>query len=142
MNAIVVGTDGSPGAEAAIQKAIELTKGSGATVHLVCAYPAQHMLERLGLTARTESVDLRGVAADVLARDEHRFTDAGFEVEKHTREGDPANSLLDVAKEQNADLIVVGAHGTTGLRRFNVGGVAAKLSSHANTSLLIVREGD
>ena len=140
MNAIVVGTDGSPGAEAAIQKVIELTKGSGATVHLVCAYPAQHMLERLGLTARTESVDLRGVAADVLARDEHRFLDAGFKVEKHTREGDPAPTLLDVAKEQDADLIVVGAHGTTGARRFNIGGVASKLAHHAETSLLIVRE--
>ena len=45
-----------------------------------------------------------------------------------------------MAKEQDADLIVVGAHGTTGLLRFNVGGVAAKLSSHAHTSLLIVRE--
>ena len=142
MNAIVVGTDGSPGAEAAIQKAIELTKGSGATIHLVCAYPAQHMLERLGLTARTESVDLRGVAADVLARDEHRFLDAGFTVEKHTREGDAANTLLDVAREQEADLIAVGAHGTTGLRRFNLGGVAGKLSHNAHTSLLIVRERD
>jgi nucleotide-binding universal stress UspA family protein len=142
MNAIVVGTDGSPGAEAAIQKVIELTKGSGATIHLVCAYPAQHMLERLGLTARTESVDLRGVAADVLARDEHRFTDEGFTVEKHTREGDPAHTLLDVAKEQNADLIAVGAHGTTGARRFSIGGVAAKLAHHIDTSLLIVREGD
>jgi nucleotide-binding universal stress UspA family protein len=140
MNAIVVGTDGSPDAEAAIRKVIELTKGSGATIHLVCAYPAQHMLARLGLTGSTESVDLRGVAADIVARDEHRFTEAGFAVEKHTREGDPANTLLDVAREQNADLIVIGAHGTTGLRRFNLGGVAAKLSHHAETSLLIVRE--
>ena len=40
MNAIVVGTDGSPGAEAAVQKVIELARGSSdATVHLVCAYP-------------------------------------------------------------------------------------------------------
>ena len=140
MNAIVVGTDGSPGAEAAIQKVIELTKGSGATIHLVCAYPAQHMLERLGLTARTESVDLRGVAIDVVARDEYRFTDAGFAVEKHTREGDPAHTLLDVAKEQAADLIVVGAHGTTGARRFSIGGVAAKLAHHTPTSLLIVQQ--
>src|ERR1044072_4889777 len=102
MNAIVVGTDGSPGAEAGIQKGIELTQGAGGTLHLVCACPAQHMLERLGLTARTESVDLRGVAADVVARDEHRFLDAGFAVEKHTREGDPAHTLLDVASEQDA----------------------------------------
>jgi nucleotide-binding universal stress UspA family protein len=140
MNAIVVGTDGSPGAEAAIQKAIELTRGSGATVHLVCAYPGQSPLERIGMTARSESIDMRGVAFDVLARDEHRFTEAGFAVEKHAREGDPAHTLIDVAREQNADLIVVGAHGTTGLRRAMLGGVAGKLAHHAPSSLLIVRE--
>lgn len=141
MNAIVVGTDGSPGAEAAIAKVIELTRGSGATVHLVCAYPGQSTLERLGLTAKTESVDLRGVASDVLARDEHRFTDAGFAVEKHAREGDPAHVLVDVARENDADLIAVGAHGTTGGRRM-LGGVAGKLSHHAPSSLLIVRQDD
>jgi len=141
MNAIVVGTDGSPGAEAAIQKVIELTKGSGATVHLVCAYPAQHMLERLGLTARTESVDLRGVAADVLARDEHRFLDAGFTVEKHAREGDPAHVIVDVADEQDAGMIVVGARGNSGGgSRFMLGGVAGKLAHNGSRSLLIVRE--
>jgi nucleotide-binding universal stress UspA family protein len=140
MNAIVVGTDGSPGAEAAIQRAIELTKGSGATVHLVCAYPSKSALERLGLTGKHEAVDLRGVASDIVARDEYRFTDAGFTVEKHVREGDPAHTLIDVAREQNADLIVVGAHGTSGLSRFALGGVSGKLSHHAPGSLLIVRE--
>src|SRR5258705_1995694 len=115
MNAIVVGTDGSRGAEAAIARCIELTRGTGATVHLVCAYPSRSALERLGLTAKTESVDLRGVASDVVARDEHRFTDARFAVEKHVREGDPAHTLIDVAREQGADLIVVGADGTSGL---------------------------
>src|SRR5215217_3458177 len=67
MDAIVVGTDGSPGAQAAVRKVIELLEGKGATVNLVCAYPARSALERIGMTARTESVDLRGVAADVLA---------------------------------------------------------------------------
>jgi nucleotide-binding universal stress UspA family protein len=141
MNAIVVGTDGSPGAEAAIQKAIELTKGSGATVHLVCAYPGKSTLERLGLTARTDTVDMRGVATEVLARDARRFEDAGFDVERHVREGDPAHTLVDVAKEQNAELIVIGAHGNSGLKPFSLGSVSAKLSHHAVTSLLIVRDG-
>jgi nucleotide-binding universal stress UspA family protein len=140
MNAIVVGTDGSPGAEAAIQQVIELTRGTGATVHLVCAYPGKSALERIGMTARQESVDMRGVASDVLARDEYRFKDAGFTVEKHAREGDPAHTLIDVANEQDADLIVVGAHGTTGGRRFTLGSVSGKLSHHAPSSLLIVRE--
>ena len=139
MSAIVVGTDGSRDAEAAVEKVIELMRGSGITVHLVCAYPGRSTLERLGLSARQEPVDLRGVAADVLGRSEYKLREAGFAVEKQAREGDPAQTILDVADEQNADLIVVGARGTTGLHRFMLGSVAAKLSHHAPTSLLMVR---
>ena len=141
MNAIVVGTDGSPGAEAAVHKVIELASGSpDATVHLVCAYPGMSALERIGMTARQDPADLRGVAADVLARDERRFREAGFEVEKHAREGDPAHVIIDVASEKKADLIAVGARGSTGVRRFMLGSVASKLAHHAPSSLLIVQQ--
>jgi nucleotide-binding universal stress UspA family protein len=140
MNAIVVGTDGSPGAEAAIRKVIELAKGSGATVHLVCAYPGRSPLERAGLAAKTDPVDLRGVAHDVVAREAHRFDGTGLGVEQQVREGDPANTILDVAEEQHADLIVIGAGGTRGRRRAMIGSVASKLAHHAQTSLLIVRQ--
>jgi nucleotide-binding universal stress UspA family protein len=141
MNAIVVGTDGSPGAEAAIQKVIELVDGSGATVHLVCAYPGKTPLERIGMTAKSDPVDLRGVAQDIVSREEHRFDGHGLTVEKHVREGDPAHTLLDVAEEQHADLIVIGAGGSPGHRRVMMGSVASKLAHHAHTSLLIVRSG-
>ena len=140
MDAIVVGTDGSPGAEAAVQKVIELARGSGATIHIVCAYPGKSTLERVGMTARQETVDLRGVAADLLARDERRFDEAGFKVEKYAREGDPAQTIIDLAGDTGADMIVIGAHGNTGLRRFMLGGVAGKLAHHAPRSLLIVRD--
>jgi nucleotide-binding universal stress UspA family protein len=140
MSTFVVGTDGSRAAEAAVEKVIELVSGSGVTVHLVCAYPGRSTLERLGLSARHEPVDMRGVAADVLGRAELRFREAGFAVVKHAREGDPAQTIIDVADEHDADLIVVGARGTTGLRRFTLGSVAAKLSHHAPSSLLMVRD--
>src|ERR671923_315512 len=130
MSAFVVGTDGSRAAEGAVEKVIELVRGSGVTVHLVCAYPGRSTLERLGMSARQEPVDLRGVAADVLARAELRFREAGFEVEKHAREGDPAQTIIDVASEQNAELIVVGARGNSGIRRFLLGSVSSKLSHH------------
>jgi|SRR5215207_6044376 len=140
MNAIVVGTDGSAGAEAAIQKVIELVRGSDATIHLVCAFPGRSTLERLGLTAKVEPVSMRGVASDVVARDERRFEEAGFNVENHVQEGDPANTLIEIAEENDAHLIVVGARGNSGLRRFALGAVASKLSHHSPKSLLIVRE--
>jgi nucleotide-binding universal stress UspA family protein len=93
------------------------------------------------MTGQSGSVDLRGVANDVLARDQRRFEEAGFEVERHVREGDPAHTLIDVADETDADLIVVGAHGRSGMRRFMLGSVSGKLAHHATRSLLIVREG-
>jgi nucleotide-binding universal stress UspA family protein len=139
MNAIVVGTDGSQGAEAAIQKVLELAKGTGATVHLVCAYPGRSALERLGMTAKTDPVDLRGIAHDVVARDVHRFDGTDLQVEEHVAEGDPAHTILDVADQVKADMIVVGAGGSSGHRRIMLGSVAGKLAHNAHTSLLIVR---
>ena len=141
MDAIVVGTDGSPGAEAAVQKVIELAAGQDATVHLVCAYPGRSALERLGMTAKQDTVNMRGVAADLLARAERRLDEAGLAVEKYAREGDPAHTIIEVAEESGAELIVVGAHGNAGDRRFHIGSIPTKLSNHAPTSLLIVRDG-
>ena len=60
MKTLVVGTDGSEGAERAMEEVIELVREHGATVHLVCVYPAQKPLERLGLTARQELVVRHG----------------------------------------------------------------------------------
>lgn len=139
MNAIVVGSDGSPTAEAAVQKVIELAKGSGATIHLVCAFPGRSALERLGLSAKVEPVSLRGVASDVAARAQRRFDEAGFNVELHVQEGDAADTLIDVAEETGADMIVVGARGNSSTRRFALGNVTGKLTHHATTTLLIVR---
>ena len=138
MGPIVLGTDGSTGAEAAVAKVIDLMGGKDATVHLVCAFPGRSTLERLGMSAKQEPADLRGVAADVLGRAETRLREAGFAVEKHAREGDPANVIIDVADTEDAELIVVGSRGATGLSRFMLGSVAAKLSHHAPRSLLIV----
>ncbi len=140
MDPIVVGTDGSHGSEAAVRKVIELAQGSGATIHLVCAFPQVGTLERLGLTSKTDAVNMRGIAADVLARDERRFEEAGFSVQTYAREGDPADTILDVAGEADAGLIAVGARGHSGLRRFMLGSVSGKLAHHTPTSLLIVRD--
>ena len=66
-------------------------------------------------------------------------SEAGVEVETYAREGDPADAILDVAEEQNADLIVVGNKGMTGAKRFLLGSVPNKVSHHAPCSVLIIR---
>jgi nucleotide-binding universal stress UspA family protein len=64
---------------------------------------------------------------------------AGVTIETLAREGDPADAILDVAEQRNADLIVVGNKGMTGAKRFLLGSVPNKISHHAPCSVLIIR---
>jgi nucleotide-binding universal stress UspA family protein len=140
MESIVVGTDGSQAAEAAVERAAELARGSGARLHVVTAYPdVPSYRERIESSAKRESIELREVAETVLARTVDKLTDEGIAVETHAREGDPAAVILEVAQEQKADLIVVGNRGLTGIERFLLGSVSSKLSHHAPSSVMIVR---
>lgn len=141
MQSIIVGTDGSPSAEVAVRRAIEVAKGSGAVVHLVTAFPdVPSYRERIGSSAKRDPINLREVAESVLARAAGELTSQGVDVETSAREGDAAQVILDVAQEQKADLIVVGARGLTGFERFLLGSVSSKLSHHAPCSVMIVRE--
>lgn len=141
MQSIVVGTDGSPNADAAVRRAAELAKGSGARVHLVSAYPdAPGYSELIHSSATRERVSLREVAEGVLAREERELAAQGIEVVTHAREGEPAHVLVEVAQEHDADLIVVGARGLTGFKRFLLGSVSSKLAHHAPCSTMIVRD--
>ena len=139
MKAIVVGTDGSDTAAQALREAGDLARSTGAKLHIVSAYvPASGVRsaapEReswmVGPDVQVDSV-LEEAAGAMHA---HRI-----ETESHARKGDPADALLQVADEQNADLIVVGNKGMTGAKRFMLGSVPDKISHHASCSVLIVR---
>ena len=141
MQSIVVGTDGSPSAAAAVRRATGLAKGSGALVHLVTAYPdAPSYRERISSSAKRDPINLREAAESVLARAAGELEAQGVAVETHAQEGDPANTIIEVAQEQNVDLIIVGDRGLTGLQRFLLGSVSSKLAHHAPCSLMIVRD--
>jgi nucleotide-binding universal stress UspA family protein len=84
------------------------------------------------INPREDVERLLGEEADVLRA-------AGVEVETLAREGDPADAILDVAEQRDADLIVVGNKGMTGAERFLLGSVPNKVSHHAPCSVLIIR---
>jgi nucleotide-binding universal stress UspA family protein len=141
---IVVGTDGSDTAGQAVRQAVGLAGAVGAKVGVVSAYepvPAARLREerreapedmQWAINPR-EDVDATLEAAASVARE------AGVEVDTYPRQGDPADAILDVAEEQDADLIVVGNKGMTGARRFLLGSVPNKVSHHAPCSVLIIR---
>jgi nucleotide-binding universal stress UspA family protein len=143
-SSIVVGTDGSETAGQAVRQAAELARAVGAKLELVSAYepvPEQRLNEerrqapedlQWAISPR-EDVDATLEAAAAVARE------AGVPVEVYPRQGDPADAILDVAEEREADLIIVGNKGMTGAKRFLLGSVPNKVSHHAPCSVLIIR---
>jgi nucleotide-binding universal stress UspA family protein len=69
-----------------------------------------------------------------------RLREAGRTASPRVVTGSPASELIHAAQEHQADLIVVGTHGTTGLVRAIVGSVARNVMLHARCSVLFVRE--
>jgi len=55
-------------------------------------------------------------------------------------QGPIAESIIEHAKESQADLIVVGSHGRTGIKRFLIGSVAGKVVGASPCSIEVVRE--
>jgi nucleotide-binding universal stress UspA family protein len=56
-----------------------------------------------------------------------------------SREGDPAETIVAFAKAHDVDLVVLGTHGRTGLRRLLLGSVARNVTLHAHCSVLVAR---
>jgi nucleotide-binding universal stress UspA family protein len=142
---IVVGTDGSPSAHAAVDTAGEIARQTeDATVHVVSGY---HPLAAAELTrlvhdlpdefAGTVSSDSTGlVVVDEAAR---RLRSVGIDSVTHAVPTSGAEAILDVAEEVDADLIVVGAHGYGVGQRLLHGSVSTKIVHHAPCSVLVVR---
>jgi nucleotide-binding universal stress UspA family protein len=141
---IVVGTDGSDTAKEAVRQAVELAKFVGAELLLVSAYQP---VARVSLNRDTTQipddvqwmVSAREDVATLLSEAAKTADEAGVAVQTFQRQGDPADAILDVAEERDADLIVVGNKGMTGAKRFLLGSVPNRVSHHAPCSVLIIR---
>ena len=94
-----------------------------------------------------------GVEALELAREEltlqadqlvknvaEKLRKTGLMVETEVSNGDPRSIIVDQAEEWSADLVVVGSHGYTGLKRLLLGSVAQSVVSHAPCSVEVVRK--
>ncbi|MFL5908809.1 MAG: universal stress protein [Solirubrobacterales bacterium] len=141
---IVVGTDGSETATEAVRTAIELAKLSKSRLEIVSAYEpvSQSRLrdEKEGISGDVAyAVNPREDVQLVLDNAAAEAKKAKVDVVTHPREGDPADVILDVAEENDADLVLVGNKGMTGARRFLLGSVPNKISHHAPCDVWIVK---
>jgi nucleotide-binding universal stress UspA family protein len=95
-------------------------------------YDAGGSLERMHQAMTKRATELTASAAEKLER-------KGLTIETAIREGDPRAEIVDDAGTWSADLIVMGSHGYTGIKRFLLGSVALSVVSHAPCSVEVVR---
>jgi nucleotide-binding universal stress UspA family protein len=96
-------------------------------------YDASGSLQNLEKELRSRAAALTTKAGDKLKK--HKL-----KVETVVQEGDARSTIVDEARKCSADLIVMGSHGYTGIKRLLLGSVASFVVNHAPCSVEIVRK--
>jgi len=163
---ILYPTDGSNGANAAMDHARELANRYNGTLHVLFVIDEEHI--ETGMTPRTEDVE-RGRVTGMMKRDEKTagegsmsrnedlaekleergthltqeiaslLAEAGCETTTAVKEGDPAGIITDYAEDNDIDLITMGTHGRRGIKRRLIGSVTENVVRNSNVPVLTVR---
>ncbi len=138
---ILLPTDGSKFSENAEKHALFLAEKTGAEIIAVSVIensfsiglPSEDTIHEINQLLKEETkANLNKVTA---LKDE---MDSNIKITSVIREGSPAAVILDVAEEENVDLIVIGSSGKSGFDRFLMGSVATKVVKSASCSVLVV----
>jgi nucleotide-binding universal stress UspA family protein len=137
---ILLPTDGSEGAERAAGHARTYARTFGATVHVVSVVDVRQYSstsDELDDVGRKQRDRLREEAEDAVATAEDALGDE-VAVVTDILQGIPHESILDYAADSDADLLVMGTHGRTGLQRLLVGSTTERVARLADRPVLTV----
>lgn len=146
---ILLAVDGSKFSDAAVEEVARRPWPDGSELEIVSVYepPAlptteawvlpQHYYEEMEKASQEQA---REAINQVIER--LRAAQSNLRINSEIARGYPADVILDRANRWGADLIVVGSHGYSGLKRFLLGSVSQNVSSHAKCSVEIVRAKD
>jgi len=138
---IVVGTDCSPTALRAVEKAAELATLTGAKLYLVSAV-SESVTALAAATGASVIADhcLGAVIEDQVGRVgaiADRLRAQGIDVETWVDRGSAADALVSAAEQLDADVLVVGDRGLKGIRGV-LGSVPSRVTHRAHTDVLVV----
>ncbi|MFA9415381.1 universal stress protein [Natrinema sp. HArc-T2] len=136
---ILVPTDGSDAAGAAVDHGLELARAADARVHAVTVLDTGDMAASPTLSPPTEIVKQleteRQNATDEIAA---RAREDGLAATTAVLEGRPGTELLEYIDDHGIDLVVMGTHGRSGLDRLLLGSTTERLLRHASAPVLAV----
>ena len=140
---ILLATDGSAASEHAAQIAVDLAKVHGARVtalYVVDPYPYLGIGEANPLGFQAYMSAALEHAAQAHAKVMALCETAGVEFQPRLAEDvTAANGILQTARQTEADLVVIGSHGRTGIARLMLGSVATKVVAESPVPVLVAR---
>lgn len=128
---LVVAVDGSPASAKAVRFVLHelLSQWQLRTTEVVLV----HVMPLL------KYPEVKEAGKRLFRRYAEKLVQAGFAVTEAPRLGRPADEIMAVAKQKQADLIVMGAKGLGAIGRFILGSVSTKVVQHSPCSVLVVR---
>ncbi len=126
----LVAVDGSLGSEAGIDAFARKLRARSASIRLI------HVLEEAPASV-VELLDTKG--SDVLAWAQESLERRGLRGERESRRGEPAAQILEAAREEASDVIVVGSRGHSAIREMVLGGITHRVLRHAPCNVLCAR---
>jgi len=139
---ILIATDGSDKSKKAAQEGLELAKALGAQVvalNVVNEVVIASAVRQLGSDRKEVEEKLKVAGAKAVDDLKAMGAKIGVTVDTIVRIGAPANTVIDVAGAEKADLIVMGSHGESGASKLLIGSVVQKVLYWATVPVLVVR---
>ena len=141
MPRVIAATDGSPGANRAVDAAATLAKATGSDLVIltVGGNISGAELRRLADIQGDLSKALESEASQILDRAQKRVRRRGITAAKlQSAWGDPAQAIIDAVQREKADILVVGRRGRSRLSGLLLGSVSQKLTSLAPCKVMVV----
>lgn len=143
---ILVPVDGSPTSKRALQEALALGKVVGARLELVHIYEdIIYLVDKGYINYEELQRTIRSCGEKILAEAESIVEAAGMQAESRLIQASNervAQLLLTEAERWQAELIVIGTHGHTGISRLLLGSVAEGVIRAAPMPVLLIRGGE
>ncbi len=140
---VLVATDGSLYSTAAASEAIGIAKLNNSKLTVIAVVPSEFMPP----TDVEMAIGQRELLAEKEMREAEKNAKAvkeaaqkeGVAVQAFVMSGKPSDAIIETAKDKNADLIVLGSHGRTGIEKLLMGSVVERVIVLANSAVLVVK---
>ena len=145
---ILVAIDGSKSADRALDFALDLAEKYSARIVLISVFEPLSVslvasglgLSPIDLSRHLEGLmDFRKIILLETVKKVRNYK-KGLLISQKLVEGRPSDMIVEIAKEEKFDLIVIGSRGLGGIKEFFLGSVSDRVADEASCPILIVKE--